>query len=840
MGFLDTIKKMLSPSPASSNDKQLAVPSAPAPNPVIKRSEYHTSIKKPLFKQGQSFSIQVEIEETWDLFFSAKKTDGRYIGFESRSRKKFRLYYNDDSLIVVGAAKTLEVIGKEQINRYLYQDTPLENMGVIEANERGAIWGDKEHIGFMDFESATGYVYEFQWQPFRAAMGNGFWLVGTRETYNGPGEIYCFSMDGSLLWGIRFLEKVDTMFGTIEATAYHLDVSKDSTDILVSSMDRLYRFNTDGTLSARIAISELKEAELQEKELARARKNALPPRTQEEVIHQLAEEMAEQFISGFRRLSFNSPFTGFAHDPSTDMLFILESEGRLTGWDRHGKLVWINTFKENGRYIHWLDDKLVVSFQSGHTFWLDRDGKFFFGAKLPEEAWTIDIIPGQEKYLVVCQDNRLYELDKTTGSLVAGTEGHPGMRLFKLAGHNVFYDGTQSAMGYFWLAPEVHDWTIYEAQHVTNTAKGTENQIIAPEIKATKPFRKKWNYTDPKGRYLSNRIIDVESKKMYFVQMAERDLDSNPIGSGYKTHYNLVCYDFDVQKQWSIRFKEHIFTVALSPDGNAIFVGDALKDALAYAPGHLVMLNKQGKKIGKIEIPAIRFYIDKVNSDEAIISFTMEAETESYRLYKNEGTWAIGELAVQDEENEFGAGLREVHLDQYQLKRADKKKYEFKHEDHSAELKVSAAIYEAFETPSMELLIRLGNKTIQLLNDKAEKVWEIKTKGNISSITKGNEGFLVLTKEEALYYDFSGQVKWRLSPPPSSYQNNAYWLECQGVFLWFVGNQNSCIIATISEEGNIINSQQFDKMSLHDGIQINEKEGYFIIHFSESITCLQI
>lgn len=77
---------------------------------------------------------------------------------------------------------------------------------------------------------------------------------------------------------------------------------------------------------------------------------------------------------------------------------------------------------------------------------------------------------------------------------------------------------------------------------------------------------------------------------MYFVQMAEQD--SKEISGSYKTHYDLFCYDLDVQKQWSVQFNKYIFSVAFSPDGNTIFVGDALKDELAYAPGHLVMLNK--------------------------------------------------------------------------------------------------------------------------------------------------------------------------------------------------------------------------------------------------------
>jgi|GEM_PF-2843548 len=69
MGFLEIIKKLYSPSSPNTVEKQIATQPSPAPNQVSKRSEYHTFIKKPLFKQVQSFPVQVETEDTWDTFF---------------------------------------------------------------------------------------------------------------------------------------------------------------------------------------------------------------------------------------------------------------------------------------------------------------------------------------------------------------------------------------------------------------------------------------------------------------------------------------------------------------------------------------------------------------------------------------------------------------------------------------------------------------------------------------------------------------------------------------------------------------------------------------------------
>jgi hypothetical protein len=149
---------------------------------------------------------------------------------------------------------------------------------------------------------------------------------------------------------------MQTMFGEIAFIPYLLDISADSSDILVGSMDRLYRFDVFGNLEARITISEIKEHELQEKYNELQRSLSEPPKTEEEAISAYAKQLANQFIMGFERMTFNSPYAGFAHDPDTDMLFILEEKGRISAWSDKAELIWLNSFKNEGRFIKWLDE----------------------------------------------------------------------------------------------------------------------------------------------------------------------------------------------------------------------------------------------------------------------------------------------------------------------------------------------------------------------------------------------------------------------------------------------------------------------------------------------------
>ncbi|MDG0961970.1 ornithine cyclodeaminase, partial [Bacillus paranthracis] len=402
MGIFNTIKKLFS-NPAVKEPNNGPMVNLERHLGDIKQNKYYDFIDKDTIRPISTILLQTDSKQTWDSFFSVAKKNPKLINFETRSRRKFRHLYHNQDLLVVEAAGTIEMITKEQVQQINLKETALEKMHPVAVNHMGALLHDKEKVAFVHYKNKQAIVYEFQWQPFRFAIGNDFWLVGTRETYDGPGKLYCFDFNGDLKWGIAFKETLSTMFGELSFMPYLLEVSADSTDIFVSSMDRLYRLDNNGNLKARIAISELKEKELQQKQEELQRELSAPPKTEEEAISMFAKQLAAQFSMGFERMSFNSPFAGFAHDHKTDMVFILEEKGRVSAWDSSGRLKWINAFKNEGRYICWIENKLVVSFQSGETFWLNREGKFIYGAQLPKQATTIQLIPNQEKYLVVCE-----------------------------------------------------------------------------------------------------------------------------------------------------------------------------------------------------------------------------------------------------------------------------------------------------------------------------------------------------------------------------------------------------------------------------------------------------
>lgn len=826
MGLFDGIKKLFS----GTKPQETNLPAFSRGKP------YYQNVAKPLFKQVLKVKLGSETGDTWDSLFSSKKTNEKLEGFDRRTGKKVRLHYYGTYSLVAEHSSCIEIASKSNLKRILLKDTPFEGMNLLKANDRGAILGDKERIGFINFQFLEGIIYEFQWQPFSNTLAEDYWLVGTRETYNGPGELYCFSFACEYKWGIRFTEKMDTMFGTIEVTPYHLKVSDDSSDIFVSSMDRLYRLNPDGSLAMRIAISELKETELQEKEKKRQAKYSSKPKTEKEAIEMIANEMAQNFVNGFTRLTFNSPFRGFVHDPSTDMVFILENEGRLTGWDKKGLLTWSITFKESGRYLKWLGENLIISLESGQTFWLNHRGEFAYAAKLPKQAITVLPVPGQEKDLIVCEDTRLYELDKTTGQLVAGMEGHPGMQLFQIEGHNIFYDGKNSAMGYLWLAPAGQSWQIKKVQHVTNSAQGTDDlSSVAPEVKADKPFKLRWKYEDAKGYGI--RLVD--NKHKHFIIL--KRIDSKSKTGRLQDIVEILCFDFDLHLQWSKKVRTYPFSVDLAPDGETLFIGLGKGEGsdVAYDPGYLLMIDPEGKEIAKSKIPAIGFFIDFIADDQAIFMFRQEEGTLLYEYVKNEkGVWQQGKQLNELQKNgKFGAGLNDLILTNYTIRRTDKKSYQISNGTQSEEIRLSAAIYEALEIAEKKLVLRIGNKTISCLGPDFQKEWELKTKHNVSSFVPGENGILLVSKEEIAFLDLKGAIKWRLSAPPNSNENQAIWIKEKGIFLWAAGNEHNFVVCSITEEGKIQNSQAFQGIRRYEATLFIEEAGMFLVHFPDFVQC---
>ncbi|TCI66405.1 ornithine cyclodeaminase [Exiguobacterium sp. SH3S1] len=844
MGFFKSIKNLFVSSTEVLATKKVKIR-------MIANNKYYKSVDEHLFKKEHSLDLVTETDASWSSFFSVNKVDPKLIGFNKRSKKKYRLLFKTEEQIIAYAAYTIEIVNKEGIKRIIYKDTPLEKMSIVDANNRNVILRDKNKIAHINLETAQASIYNFSWQPFSSAVGDNYWLIGTRQTYEGPGELYMFGADGELKWAINFIEPpMQTMFRAVHVTAYHLKVSSDYSDIFVSSMDRLYRITPDGELKARIAISELKEGELRSKHEETQKSLSTPPKDRDEAIGRIASELAESFMSNMKRLTFNSPFTGFAHDPSTDMIFILESEGRVTGWDSSGELVWTYTFKEKGRFISWLDEKLILSFETGEIFWLNRDGYYEYSAKLPKEAWTISNIPNLSKYLIVCKDNRLYELDKLSGDLLVGTTGHPGMELFTSSKHLIFFDGEHDRAGYLWLSPINQQWTIFEKIEVNDNENENHQLLngIAPEIKETVPFKEIWSLQRAdENEAFGTRIVDFKNRRIF---VSERpDFDVRKVYENVKDEkerqkifdaQDLVCYDFQQNKLWSKRFYNYLFSVFLSPDSEQLFIGVPLKDNVSYEPGYIVLLNKDGGNEGEIKAPAHGFHIDFQSHEEAIITFSTERGEDSriYRLYKvRTGKWELGEQLDKNQvQNDFGAGLNDIDINNFSLRRIDKKKYICRCGESELELKLNAAIYEAYTTDQENLLIRVGNKTLIRYDSNLNKLWVVKTESAAIKTVIGSETLIVVSKEDITSYGLdNGQTNWRISAPPKSVLNDIFWLENLNKYVWFSGNNQEFYVASLNEQGSILNSQLFSDLLLYNQTRFDEEQNLLIIQKSNLI-----
>lgn len=837
MQFFERLKKLF-----QREGKQAASTTVlldPIPSVSGRAQTYFRNVDRNGYRDIATISLPVDTE-AGETFFTVQKSHPNLSELNRRSRKKFAFHYQDEKQFVVSAAKVIEIVREDSITRITLKETRLEEFLIVEANGSGAILQKGTQVAFLNFSTGKSYIQEYEWNPFRTALADGYWLVGTRQTTEGPGELYCFSMEGDCRWGIRFLERMNGPFGEVLVTSYHLNVSEDSSDIIVSSMDKVYRFLPDGTLAARIALSELREEDLRKKE-ERDREELLSRQieSKEDIARVLAYEMVRQMLGGFQRISLNASFAGLAHDPNTDRLFIFEQQGRLTCWDSTGGLAWSITFEGYGRFIRFVGQHVVISLVSGHTFWLDREGKVDYAAALPDVAEHILPVSETKKFLIVCNDNRLYQLDQQTGQLTTGPAGNRSMRLFTFGSSYVFYDGA----GYLWLAPEAYQWNLDEIERVDHTVQQeVDFSRAAPEVNAVKPFKSRWVFQHA-DKPILERLVDAERERIYCVLSLDRNFLQSIEEIEKQDQYEVVCYDFSLNRLWSFSGKKYIFSIALSPDGETLFVGHPKRDELAYASGEMLMFDTNaGKRKGKFPIPGIRFYTENISNDEIIFQFSQEVGSVLYKAVRSaEGHWTIGNQVERAEKgSEFGAGLATIELPSYQLKRTDKKQYNVKTSKFAGDLKVAAAIYEFFELNDGNLLLRIGNKSIRLYDDEMKMRWEFKTPGNVQQIVLSMGGMALVMKEEIAFIDMNGQPKWRLAAPPKPVRNDMYWIDDLGVFLWGVGNQQSITVCTITEEGNIINSQTFEEADAYNGIHLLADQTAFYLHYRNSIQCFNL
>lgn len=850
MGLFDWFKKPNKKDTGTSTELKKV-----SPHPSISSNQSHSQardfvsfMESPSFKISGSFQLQIEEYKGWEDLFVRGKTTEKLPGFDLRSRRKFRLHYHGFDCFIVEANKILFIIRPNSSKKICLEHTALETMRIHDLDEKCAILTLEHSLAHLDLNTGFVTLYQFNWIPFRVAIGKDIWLVSTRETTEGPGELYNFSSKGEYLWGLRFIEEFETAFGIIKATAYHLLISRDDTQIIVSTMDRVYRLDHNGTLISRIALADLREAEIKMEEAKRRANLPKNPQTKEELIQVMAHEMSEQLVGGMiRATSLNTPLAGFILDPITDNIFILEDKGRLTSWDSLGNLLWAYSFIDAGNYIGMIDESLVVSLKTGDTFWLDQQGETQFSAKLPKQANAVFAIPEQDKYLISCKDGRRYELDKQTRELIQGPEGSKDIDVYIFQNQIIFYDN------YLWAKPLTSSWQTYQPKKTTHAALSGElsPDDFAPQVKICKGFQKTSILGDlndfPFYCYAidkKNRRICIGRRKVE-LSKKEREIQDELSRNNIFSKWNEVsCYDFSSRLLWSTLFLSEITSIAVSPEGDAVFVG-LWEEGLAYDPGRLIILDTDGKERLALPTSANPTAFNFKNSNQGEMQVFQGHPYLFQRI--NMGEWRIepeSKSCDSGKSIDYGAGLNDATLEDYRVIRVGKKSYRVAYKEIQRDLKTSAAIYEAVSIPNSDsLLLHIGNKTVKAISPRIDTLWEIKTKGNIKSITTGDNGFLISSREEIVFFDSGGTVKWRLGCPPNSEYNIAVWLEMHKSFFWGAGDRNYFQICLIASDGQIKKSQLFKEISTDShfpGLDILEDETLFVLRIAGSIVVYEI
>ncbi|MYL53055.1 hypothetical protein GLW08_06850 [Pontibacillus yanchengensis] len=230
-------------------------------------------------------------------------------------------------------------------------------------------------------------------------------------------------------------------------------------------------------------------------------------------------------------------------------------------------------------------------------------------------------------------------------------------------------------------------------------------------------------------------------------------------------------------------------------------------------------------------------------ASKATISYSVEQRGErkiGLLEKQNSGKWSLVKTeGVEPKEKPFGAGMHEFSGNTFSLKRTDKKKYLFKSNDVEKELSVSAAIYEAYELHG-ELVVRIGNRTIAFFDTNMKKIQEIKEKENIGGIAPGENSLFISLKGEVKGYSYQGELQWKYSSIPKPYGNQQYWVPSRQCYIWSVHNDIEHIVATISEKGEIINSQSFGSKEYHRDMIISPQNQCFIAQTNGSIECYEM
>lgn len=836
MGLLNWLKGKKTPTQETH-----PVQKTPSSPPLRPSERCIIPIKNPRFKEVKRISIRPSDPLSLEDIFTSGKVNDTLPGFTFKSKKKAKLISSTDQNFTLCASNSLNCLCQNRGAQFSLKESIFNCANVIEANRRGALLRSENTVGYLDYRSGILHLYQFAWHPFRTAMNESRWFVGTRETADGPGELYCFSFRGEYLWGLQCTEEFVQFDRIIKATPYSLFTTEKSSDIIVSTMDKFYHLSPDGTLLTRIALSDLRETDIKEKKSRREALRPKDPKTKEEIIHTLATDIVEGFNFGIESATINSPCAGYTYDPQTETLFVLEVEGRLTAWDTAGTLLWTHLFNERGGFITLIKDYVVISLWSGALFWIDLDGEVSSSVKMPAHAVSVTPIPDTGRYLVICENKRRYELDRHTSEVIEGPEGNRNMRVFKYQERLFFYDD-----GYLWATPKGQGWQRYElklAENATHVSDLSNDSSPSP-IRANKPFKEVWRLVNPGKRPFDHFAVDKTNRRIYVGRSKfdltdqEKTQQEASLENHFAYWHEILCYDFSLNTIWSKSYLSDLTCLTISPEGDAVFVGVWGK-GLAYDPAGLIILNSEGHEYARFATPANPLSIEFEGVDSGILTDYNRTRTVLTRVCP--GEWILQssvETGDMSQGEDYGAGIGRATRGSFSLRRTGKKMYEVTSQKTVFELKVNAAIYEVLAIPrSGNLLLRVGNKNLRMLSPDGETVWKLKTKKNVREIVPDGEGFLLLVKDEVAYVSREGTVLWRAGCPPHSVLNKAQWLQSQNAYLWYAGDSYHFQVNLITLQGMVVRSQMFEGVSEYHGREIGVTDDSFVMLIDDATLC---
>lgn len=256
------------------------------------------------------------------------------------------------------------------------------------------------------------------------------------------------------------------------------------------------------------------------------------------------------------------------------------------------------------------------------------------------------------------------------------------------------------------------------------------------------------------------------------------------------------------------------------------------------------MISKDGEINEKIKVENHGFHLEFTTDSRALIHYATESGQTPVKGILNKdyfGKWSLRNLENGiEKKNDFGQGINKIKVGEYQITRTDKKKYDIESSVHKQELKLPAAIYEAYEILGNHLVLRIGTRMVAFYNQSIEKVGDVKEEENIQAVCPGDNTFVVVTKAEIKGYDYTGEVVWRYSAIPKASEARVYWFKNLKLYLWIVSNNIESIVAFIEESGKVLKSQAFDKKEYHRSILVSVDDGWFVAQTNSEIQIYEV